>query len=65
VLGLARGWPTTDGMAAAERMTAVLEQLIAAEPDKGRRRKLAMVRDILLELGARTAGELAAKLIGV
>lgn len=65
VLGLARDWPTSDGTAAAERMTAVLEQLIAAEPDAGKRHKLAMVRDILIELGARTAGELAGKLIGV
>lgn len=65
VLGLARDWPTSDGTAAAERMTAVLEQLIAAEPDEGKRRKLAVIRDTLIELGARTAGELAGKLIGV
>ena len=31
-------------------MTAVLEQLITAEPDEGKRRKLAMVRDILIQL---------------
>ena len=31
----------------------------------GKRRKLAVVRDILIELGARTAGQLAGKLIGV
>lgn len=64
-LGLARGWPSSDAAAALEHMTAALEQLIAAEPDAGKRRKLAMVRDLLVELGARTASDLAAKLIGV
>lgn len=63
-LGLARGWPGSEA-ALAEHVTTVLEQLIAAEPDAGKRRKLAMVRDLLIELGARTASELAGKLIGV
>ncbi len=38
---------------------------LPAEPEEGKRRKLAVVRDILIELGARTAGQLDAKLIGV
>jgi hypothetical protein len=49
----------------AEHLTTALKQFIAAEPDEGKRRKLAMVRDLLIELGARTASELAGKLIGV
>jgi hypothetical protein len=35
------------------------------EPDDGKRRKLAMIRDLLIELGARTVSELAARLAGV
>lgn len=63
-LGLARDWPGSEG-SAAEHLTTVLEELIAAERDPGKRRKLAMVRDLLIELGARTAGELAGRLVGV
>jgi hypothetical protein len=63
-LGLARGWPGSEA-ALAEHLTTALKQLIEAEPDEGKRRKLAMVRDLLIELGARTASELAGKLIGV
>jgi hypothetical protein len=64
-LSVTRDWPSADGAAAAQHLTTVLEQLIAGEPDEGKRRKLGMIRDLLLELGARTASELAGKLIGV
>jgi len=65
LLGLSRDWPTADGTAAAERITAVLDQLIVAESNDEKRGKLAVVRDTLIDLGARTAGEISAKLIGV
>jgi hypothetical protein len=63
-LGLSRGWPAADSVVASERLTAVLEQLIAAEPNEEKRGKLALVRDVLIELGARTAGEITARLLG-
>jgi hypothetical protein len=60
----ARGWPGGGQDAAAERLLAALEELIEREPDEVRRTKLSRVREFMIDLGANTVSEIAAKAAG-
>jgi hypothetical protein len=50
-LQLVAGWPSTSGEAALEKLLAVLDERIAAEPDEERRSRLEKLRDGVVAAG--------------
>ena len=59
-----RGWPGGDSEVAAERLLTGVDELIAREPDDGKRGLLARLRDTAMEVGTKTLAEVVSKAAG-